>query len=76
MALRELQGYLVINGELWICNCPDESAGARALKDLQRQVPRLNLVVEYFRVNITSVDRTGKITEWEKDAGSSLWVKS
>jgi len=77
MGLRELQGYLVIGNKLWLCNCPDDSAGARGLKDLQRQMSKLNIVIENFKVKITSVDRlTGRINEWEKDEGCSLWVKT
>lgn len=77
MALREPQGYLVVNNKLWICNCSDDSAGARGLKDLQRQMPKLNMVIEHFKVKIVSTDRmTGNVNDWEKDEGCSLWIKT
>ena len=77
MALRVLQGYLAVENELFICNCQDDSAAERGLRDLQRQMPKLNIVLKNFQVKITSVSRTtGGVTEWEKEEGCSLWVKT
>ena len=75
--LRELQGYLAVNNELFICNCQDDSAAERGLRDLQRQAAKLNIVLKNFKVKITSVSRTtGCVDEWEKEEGCSLWIKT
>ena len=73
---RKVEGFLVLKGKLFLCNCDDGRVAVRRRDCLKELMPRLNIEIEYHRFEIISVDDiTGKVTECKPEEGCSLWLK-